>query len=505
MKQNWKTYLAAICCLVTGMVPRGMAQSTTEGISSDFDYPAGLHCENGPNLPPTFVTSQGAYPFVEVTGNVVFINNLTGEIDLTASNPGTWTIKRVAPTDSTFRQVTITGQETASIFYLPDSVCATLAQTIVPLNMGTNGGTYSAAPNTISIDTANGTVNVNASQPGTYAITYTTGGVCPDTTVVPLILLGPMASHVAYSQPVFCQVGATLPDTLYPLGQGIFGSNLNGLSINPLTGQVNLGQSSPGIYQVYYHVPGTCTDTAITTIEVIAPITSNLFEYVPGMYCVTDSIILPIVFGPTNITFNTQPGLSINFLTGEIDVSQAQPGTYTILATAMTVCQEVSSQTITISDTTHLTLNQVGNTLIAPGPGANYQWYLNGVAITGATDSSIVMAASGNYTVRYDRVGDPCGTIAEGVFTGSSEPNSGIVHSVTYPQPSSGMVHYRIELQRPEGIDWRVTDLLGRTLLEGHWSKSLVHEGEMDLSALAVGHYFLRLQGLGTLPLVIER
>lgn len=479
------------------------AQSGPEGLQSSFLYPAGLHCENGPNLFPTNVSSPGQYPFQEVTGNVVFVNNLTGEIDMSASNPGTWTVKRVAQFDSTFRQVTITAQDIASIAFVPDSICIAASPQITPLIMGTGGGTFSASSPALVINSANGTVDCFTSAPGSYLITYTTLGACPDTTQAPLTLLPSDLPFVSYPLTVFCQDMFIVPDSIYPMGLGVFSATPVGIVIDSGSGIVNAGASAPGTYLIQYEVPNSCFATIQVPVTIVAPFAGPLFVYDPDTLCRDSGTILPIVLGPNSLTFSGSVFFN-NQTIGEISLAATPPGTYTISATASSPCNETYSQTITLLDSNQITLLIAGDTLIAPGPGSNFQWYLNGVLIPGATGSFLLPTTNGFYEVRYHRTGDHCGTIGSATYVGTDEISIGILRSQIYPQPSAGLIHYRIELSQPEPVNWQVVDLLGRVLAEGNWPNSKIHEGEIDLSHLTSGHYLLVLNGKAAKPILLN-
>lgn len=495
MKQQWYKWMAATCLIVTGLLCKGWTQGMPEGQSSDFDYPPGVICENGPNLMPAFVTSPGVYPFQEVTGNVVFVNNLTGEIDLSASTPGTWTIKRVSPSDSTFRQVTITAQDLASLAYLPDTLCIASVSQLTPILLGAGGGTFSGSPNTLVINPADGVVDCFLSSPGTYAITYITPGVCPDTAVTPLTLLAAQLPLLSYPLSTFCQDTLfALPDFVHPLTGGLFSATPPGLVIDSNSGAVNLGASLPGSYLIQMDVPDSCFASIQVPFTIVAPFTGPLFVYDPDTICRGTGTVLPIVLGPNSLTFSGMVFFD-NQTIGEISLSATPPGTYAISATASSPCNEHYSQTITILDSNQITLQIAGDTLFAPGPGSNFNWYLNGVLIPGATDSFLVPSTDGLYEVRYHRAGDLCGTVGTALFVGTAQPAPGIVRSQIYPQPSAGLIHYRIELSQPEAVNWQVVDLLGRVMAEGSWAKSKVQEGEIDLSHLPSGHYILLLNG----------
>jgi len=90
--------------------------------------------------------------------------------------------------------------------------------------------------------------------------------------------------------------------------------------------------------------PGICETISITTTA--REIAS--FSYSDTAYFVNDSDPTPTITGVSG-TFSSGSGLSINTLTGTIDVSASIPGIYTVTYTTGGVCFNTSDSTITIT------------------------------------------------------------------------------------------------------------------------------------------------------------
>ena len=101
------------------------------------------------------------------------IDAVTGDIDLVASTPGTYTITYSftagACSNTTTASITITAFPAATINYSGSPYCATGTATVT--QTGTAGGTYTA-PTGVVINAATGDIDLVASTPGTYTITY---------------------------------------------------------------------------------------------------------------------------------------------------------------------------------------------------------------------------------------------------------------------------------------------------------------------------------------------
>ncbi len=152
----------------------------------------------------------------------------------------------------------------------------------------------------------------------------------------------------SYGSSTLCQSGFSgLPITSFP--GGTYTSTPPGLSINLLTGNINLGTSTSGTYSVTHITTGTCPDTATITLSVVLS-PSAFFGYPLPAYCVTALNPTPVFPpGSTAGTFTSSPtGLVFaNQFTGEINLEVSLPGAYTVTNTIPpnAVCPQVSYST----------------------------------------------------------------------------------------------------------------------------------------------------------------
>jgi gliding motility-associated-like protein len=90
--------------------------------------------------------------------------------------------------------VTINVPDDASFNYPVNALCITAAP-LSPVITGLPGGTFTSSPAGLTLDPATGQITAASSTPGTYNITYTTAGPCPDdSTVVMDIVTSPAAN-----------------------------------------------------------------------------------------------------------------------------------------------------------------------------------------------------------------------------------------------------------------------------------------------------------------------
>ena len=146
--------------------------------------------------------------------------------------------------------------------------------------------------------------------------------------------------------------------------------------------------------------------------------------------------------------------------------------------------------------------------LLTATEGDSYQWYLNGVAISGAISQTYLAAVSGNYQVRVN-FGTPCNLFSDTldfVTSGLREDDQGRI--ALFPQPAKDQVI----IERASVNDrWnvRLFDALGRSVLTTVWAEGRA-QMTLDISATPAGSYVLRCEdpvgtSITSTPLVIAR
>ncbi|GAA4330626.1 T9SS type A sorting domain-containing protein [Flaviaesturariibacter amylovorans] len=167
----------------------------------------------------------------------------------------------------------------ATISYDASPYCSN-AGIILPTFTGTTGGTFSASPGGLTINSSNGAVNTGSSTPGTYMVTYTrsTGAGCAEVNTT-MITINANTVSLSYAGEPFCTGNNMVSPTIMGAMGGTFTAPA-GLTIDANTGMINLATSTGGIYNVNYTVnSGACGMIMGTTqVRVIGTptITNNL-------------------------------------------------------------------------------------------------------------------------------------------------------------------------------------------------------------------------------------
>ena len=276
--------LYTLCYATNGLCPGSSCISMTIDNSTPFatfTYPASPYCINGTDPYPLFGSGASAGTFTSSPAGLVFVHVNTGQIDLSASQPGTYTVTNTIPPSGTCglaigtATVVITTADDASFTYPSATYCQS-GTNPTPTITGLPGGTFSATPSGLQINPTTGTINLAGSAWGPYTLSYTTFGVCPNTSSITMTIdsMTPSATFTYAGSP-FCQYGNN-PVPIFASGAsaGMFTATPAGLVfVHVNTGQINLPLSAPGTYTVTNTIPasGICLAVTATTTVVINP------------------------------------------------------------------------------------------------------------------------------------------------------------------------------------------------------------------------------------------
>jgi gliding motility-associated-like protein len=328
-----------------------------------FNYANSPYCSNSTNPSPTFVGTGVAGTFSSVPAGLVFVSNGTGQINIASSAPGTYTVSNTIPAGSgcpavvATSTVSITAMPVANFSYLASPYCQTAANPSPTFNGGGVAGVFSSTAGLV-INSANGIIDLASSLVGSYTITNTIASLngCPAVIYNSPITISPLPlADFTYVGGPFCQSSTNpLPTFASNAVGGTFSATAS-LSLNNASGEISLASSLPGNYTVSNTVSannGCPSVVASTTVSVSsAPLAS--FVYTSSPYCQTAANPSPsFTGGSVPGVFSASAGLIVNTTTGEVDLANSSPGTYTVTNTvgALNGCPAVSfSSPITIS------------------------------------------------------------------------------------------------------------------------------------------------------------
>ncbi|KAF2341059.1 gliding motility-associated C-terminal domain-containing protein [Flavobacterium tistrianum] len=154
---------------------------------------------------------------------------------------------------------------------------------------------------------------------------------------------------VTYLNGPYCQTGTALPEELGTAG-GTYTSD-PGLIIDANTGEIDLAASALGVHTITYAFSdGSCSNSITTDVTINALPTASI-NYPNGPYC-NRGTVSSVETGITNGQYSSDAGLSIDQITGDIDLGASVPGTYTVTYTFNNgTCSNSTTATVTINPT----------------------------------------------------------------------------------------------------------------------------------------------------------
>lgn len=156
-----------------------------------------------------------------------------------------------------------------------------------------------------------------------------------------------------YPSGTICTSGSNVTPTIYNPAGGTFSATPAGLVfVSNTTGEINVAASALGKYTVVFTFGGTCAGAASQSISIVTSPDAN-FSY-NSPICNDVKNPLPVFLTGASAGIFSEPSGNLKFKnvsTGEIDLANSQPGTYTITNTiaASSGCpSSVATGTITI-------------------------------------------------------------------------------------------------------------------------------------------------------------
>ncbi|WP_343910983.1 Ig-like domain-containing protein, partial [Aquimarina litoralis] len=196
-----------------------------------------------------------------------------------------------------------------------------------------------------------GVIDITNSDSGDYVVTYTTTGTCPNSSQVNVNITELDDASFSYDQSLYCKDQSETTPAITGLTGGIFAST-TGLDIDPDSGVIDITNSDPGDYVVTYTTTGTCPNSSNFEIT-INDLDDASFLYTDSAFSTTAPNAIPIITGITGGVFTAIPiGLDIDSNTGEINLTNSVPNTYTITHTVANICTNSSSVNILVIDDT---------------------------------------------------------------------------------------------------------------------------------------------------------
>ncbi len=157
-----------------------------------FNYLSPAFCQDSDNPSPVFSPGASAGFFTAPAG-LVFINANTGEVDLGASTPDTYLVTNTISGSGTCLQavetssIEVVALDDASFFYDSSTYSKTNDSDPTPTITGLPGGVFSCdVDGALLINPSTGKIILSGCSLGSFAVIYTTSGICPSSSFVPI-------------------------------------------------------------------------------------------------------------------------------------------------------------------------------------------------------------------------------------------------------------------------------------------------------------------------------
>uniref|UniRef100_UPI0026292F87 T9SS type B sorting domain-containing protein n=1 Tax=uncultured Maribacter sp. TaxID=431308 RepID=UPI0026292F87 len=234
----------------------------------------------------------------------------------------TYTTAGTCPNSST-ESVTINALDDATFSYAAAAYCVDAADPTPTATLA--GGSYASTAG-LSINASTGAIDVSASTPSTYTVTYTTAGTCPNSSTESVTINALDDATFSYAAAAYC-VDAADPTPTATLAGGSYASTA-GLSINASTGAIDVSASTPGTYTITYTTAGTCpnSSTESVTINALPTITVSTAATC-SVDLLTYSIIIDVSSGGVvtstsgTVTDNGSDNWTIDAITSGTDIT----------------------------------------------------------------------------------------------------------------------------------------------------------------------------------------
>ena len=187
----------------------------------------------------------------------------------------------------------------------------------------------------------------------------------------------------------------------------------------------------------------------------------------------------------------------INTVTGEgiKNRNSVPPGTYQVTASRFG-CSRVFEDVVVGVRPIDIAFDMVTSTLSTTAEGGNYQWFLDGVMISGANSQSLKIVQNGNYSVQVTYSGD-CIANSEELLVDELLDSTNTIEQISsmtvQPNPTEDFLTLSLETEGFEAFDMKITDIAGTVFYTQPLEVSGQAEFKIDLQAFPSGVYLLIL------------
>ena len=216
-----------------------------------FSYDSATYCVNDSNQTPTITLAGGTFS----TSASLTINTATGEITTATSSPGTYTVTYTTAgtcSNTSSVQVTIHPLDDASFSYPRLSYCKSDSDPIPAYSVSNPYWRNFTAGSGLSFTSSSTGIIDSASTSGTYTVTFTTNGNCPQSSSRVVTINDLDDASFNYAKAAYCINESDPSAIITGTTLGKFTSSSGLIFTNTYSGTIDLDASIPGTYTVTY-------------------------------------------------------------------------------------------------------------------------------------------------------------------------------------------------------------------------------------------------------------
>src|SRR6266536_3354158 len=307
-----------------------------------FSYTGTPYCQDAANPSPSFSGGGVAGTFSSSAG-LVFVSTSTGQVDLAASTPGTYTVTNTIAASggcgvvTATSPITITALPGATFSYTGTPYCQDAANPSPGFSGGGVAGIFSSTAGLIFVSTSTGEVDLAGSTPGIYTVTNTiaASGGCGVVIATGTITVSDLPTVTTPSSTI-C-VGSTM--TLSPTTGGTWVSSNTAVATVTNAGVVT-GVAAGSVTFTFTETSTGCSNTT-SSVTVNAKPTVNTPS---STICAGSTMTLSPTTGGTWISSNTAVAAVTN--AGVVTGVAAGSVTFTFTLTGTGCSNTTSSVTV---------------------------------------------------------------------------------------------------------------------------------------------------------------
>ena len=441
--------------------------------NATFAYTSNTVCSGSSNPIPT---TSSAGTFSSTPAGLTFVSTSTGEIDMAASNDGSYsvTFTTSGPCPQTTTQTfTITSAPSADFSYASAAYCINGSDPSVVLDPGASNGVYSGTTGLV-INASTGVIDLSASTAGAHTITNTiaASGACPAATATFDITVNAVPS-VSFAPTSACSYSAPITLSATPAGGSFSGTGVTGNQFNPSAGTQTVTYT--------YTDANNCTNSANALITVnLAPTAT----FAADTACSAGS--------PVTLTATPAGGVfSGTGVTGNQFNPASGTQTLTYIYTDANSCVDTATAVITVNTTPSVSWTAPGtlcvyNAAITLAGGTPAGGSYSGTGVSGGQFDPAT-AGTGTHPVTYSFTQSGCtgtstGNIVVSACLGIEELTEGFT---IYPNPSNGFI--TLDFGDNKEVNFQLVTTTGQIVYNKIINGS---ETVVDLSSLAKAVYY---------------